>query len=262
MPGIHLQKSRETAGIHLQKRGLDLSALPKVRVGVCLDASGSMDVEYRDGHVQDALTHLLGLALHMTSSLDVFVFTEQAHQMPQPATEANYHDYIDRYVADHVGGGTDYSPVIHKVYQHYFPGLSHLHSVESAREHVLALAHQGHGLLGKLFGHHRHDTPPPAPAPVNPSDHDPVLMLFLTDGDCSYSDREPTRHAIHAAAGLPIFWSFVGLEHDSDLLRQLAEEADAEFVHLFDGVRISDDDLYRQLITPKLINWIKVQQGR
>jgi len=259
MSGISLHKSRETAGIHLQKQGLDIASLPRIRVGVCLDASGSMSDEYSDGHVQNALTHLLGLALHMTNSLDVFVFTERAHQMPHPATEQNYEDYIDRYVAGHVGGGTDYSPVIHRAYQHYFPVLSHLHSAESARQHVLALAHHGHGMISKLFGHHHHETPPPPPPAVNPKSHDPVLMLFLTDGDCSWSDEEPSRHAIHAAADLPLFWSFVGLRHDSRLLRQLAEEADAEFVHLYDGVRISDDDLYRQLITPKLTNWIRQQ---
>jgi hypothetical protein len=134
--------------------------------------------------------------------------------------------------------------------------LDHLHSAESAARHVASLAHRGHGLLGSLFGHRKHEEPPAPPVAVDPSDHEPVFMLFLTDGD--NSDREATRHAIHAATGLPLFWSFVGLAHYSSFLKELSGETDAEFVHLEDGIRISDDDLYRQLISDKLGAWLRV----
>jgi hypothetical protein len=213
-----------------------------------------MSGDYRDGHVQDALSHLLAMGMQMdqTRQIDVFVFNEQGRQLPEPATAANHDDYVRRHISHHVGGGTDYSPVIHLVYQHYYPTLTHLHTPEGALGHVASLAHHGHGLFGSLFGHHKPETPPAAPVLPNPADHDPVLMLFLTDGDNSDEDKEPTRAAIHAASGLPLFWSFVGLNHNSRFLAKLAEEADAEFVLLEDGVRISDDDLYSQLITPKM----------
>ncbi|MDA8153485.1 MAG: VWA domain-containing protein [Acidithiobacillus sp.] len=254
---VDLHKSSEKAGIQLKKHGVDTSRLPNMRVGVCLDISGSMNEEYRDGHVQDALTHLLALAMHMDKSakIDVFIFNHGAQQMPEPATLQNYAGYVDRYISDHVGGGTDYAPVIHLTYQHYYPALDHLHSAASAARHVASLAHHGHGLLGSLFGHHKHDEPPAAPTVVNPADHDPVFMLFLTDGD--NGDKEATRHAVHAATGLPLFWSFVGLAHNSRFLEELSRETDAEFVHLEDGIRISDDDLYRQLISAKLGAWLR-----
>jgi hypothetical protein len=255
---VNLQKSSEKAGIQLKKQGVDTSRLPNMRVGVCLDISGSMEDEYRYGHVQDALTHLLALAMHMDKSekIDVFIFNNGARQMPEPATPQNYEGYVDRYITDHVGGGTDYAPVIHLAYRHYYPALDHLHSTESAARHVASLAHHGHGLLGSLFGHRKHEEPPAPPVAVDPSDHEPVFMLFLTDGD--NSDREATRHAIHAATGLPLFWSFVGLAHYSSFLKELSGETDAEFVHLEDGIRISDDDLYRQLISDKLGAWLRV----
>jgi len=256
---IDLHKSVEKAGIHLQKHGVDPRMLPTVRVGVCLDVSGSMRHEYTDGHVQNALTHLLALALHMDKSgrLDVFTFENEASQCREPATEQNYHDYVRRFILDDPSvdkwGGTDYAPVIHLAYQHYYPDLTHLHTPHAARAHVESLAHHGHGILGKLFGHH-HETPPPPPAQVNPQDHQPTLMLFLTDGECG--DHSQTRHAIHAATGLPLFWAFVGLGHDSSLLRELAHETDAEFVNL-EHIRVSDDELYSALISPKLTAWLK-----
>ncbi len=77
---VDLHKSSEKAGIQLKKQGVDISRLPNMRVGVCLDISGSMHEEYRDGHVQDALTHLLALAMHMDKSakIDVFIFNNDA----------------------------------------------------------------------------------------------------------------------------------------------------------------------------------------
>lgn len=254
---VDLHKSSEKAGIQLKKHGVDTSRLPKMRVGVCLDVSGSMYNEYMDGHVQDALTHLLGMAMHMDPSqqVDVFIFDHGAKQIHTAATPSNYQDYVERFIHEHVGGGTNYAPVIHLAYQHYYPALDHLHSEEGAARHVASLAHHGHGMLGKLFGHHKHETPPAAPVLPNAGDHDPVLMIFMTDGDCG--DHNAARHAVHAAAGLPLFWTFVGLNHDSAVLRELAHETDAEFVLLEDGVRISDEDLYRQLITSKLANWLK-----
>jgi hypothetical protein len=40
---VNLQKSSEKAGIQLKKQGVDTSRLPNMRVGVCLDISGSME---------------------------------------------------------------------------------------------------------------------------------------------------------------------------------------------------------------------------
>lgn len=261
---VSLSKSHETAGIHLQKRGVDPQALPAIRVGVCLDTSGSMHGEYRDGHVQDALTHLLALAMHMDPQrrMDVFTFDDGASQCRYPITERNHQDFVREHILsdDHVSkwGGTVYGDAVHLVYRHYFPTLPHLHDHESAREHLRGLAHHhghGGGLFGRLFGPRQEaETPPPAPRIVNREDHTPTLILFLTDGESSDGNRAEV--AVHAGAGLPLFWVFVGLAHDSRLLKDLARESDAEFILLEDGVRISDERLYGSLITPKLTAWL------
>ncbi|MBU2722833.1 VWA domain-containing protein [Acidithiobacillus ferridurans] len=262
---IDLKKSQEKAGIQLKKHGVDAATLPSMHVGVCLDVSGSMSHEYHDGHVQNALTHLLGLAMHMdkTGCMDVFTFENSASQCREPATESNYHDYVRRYILDDDSvdkwGGTDYAPAIHLAYQHYYPDLTHLHTADAARRHVEALVHHGHGLMSRLFGHHKPEAAPEAPVAINPADHQPTLMLFLTDGECG--DHEATRHAVHAATGLPLFWAFVGLGHDSSLLRELSRETDAEFVNL-EHIRISDDELYGALISQKMTGWLRNLQGR
>lgn len=262
---ITLQKAQETAGIHLQKSGVDTASLPTIRVGLCLDVSGSMHHEYRDGHVQEAVTHLLGLANHMDKSgrMDVFTFENEASQCRYPATPDNYASYVREHILDDPSvdkwGGTDYSPVIHLAYQHYFPHLTHLHSHEAAHSHLTGRGgHSGHGFLGRLF-HRQEQEVASAPVSAPVTQEVPTLMLFLTDGDAS--DEHKARTAVHAAADLPLFWVFVGLAHNSNFLRALSDEADAEFVLLEDGVRVSDDRLYRSLITPKLVRWLQHFSG-
>lgn len=264
---VDLHKSTERAGINLKKQGVDAARLPPMRVGVCLDVSGSMREEYNDGHVQNTLNHLLALAMHMDKSgrLDVFTFENEASQCREPATQGNFHDYVRRYIMDDDAvdkwGGTDYAPVIHLAYSHYYPSMTHLHTAEGAREHVMKMGSSGGGLLHKLGGlfHHHPDAADSeaaaSSAPVN-SGVQPTLMLFLTDGE--NTDKEPTKHALHAARSLPLFWSFVGLgpAHHFQFLQEISEELDAEFVNV-SHVRISDDELYRELVSSKLTKWLR-----
>jgi hypothetical protein len=263
---IDLHKTSEKAGINLKKRGVDTSRLPAMRVGVCLDVSGSMRDEYDNGHVQNALTHLLALAMHMDKSgrLDVFTFEKEPSQCRLPATADNFHDYIQRFVIDDPKvdkwGGTSYAPVVHLAYQHYFPDMTHLHTAEGAREHVQARKSGGGGVLKKI-GRWFHKRPleealEPEPGQPLPDGVPPTLMLFLTDGE--NNDEDETRHALHAALTLPLFWSFVGLgpAHHFRFLQEISEDLDAEFVNL-STVRISDDELFRELISAKLTDWLR-----
>lgn len=257
---INLKKSEQKAGIHLQKHGLDPATAPKMQVGICLDVSGSMSDEYHHGHVQEALGHLMGLAMHIDESqkMDVFLFHNHAAQCRNPINAANAENYVHDEIL-HGGhslwGGTEYAPPIHLAYQHYFPELTHLHSSASLADH-----HEKHGFLGGLF--HRHHADAPAPQPAAPqidraaiaAAHKPVLMLFFTDG--KNSDESETIRVLEASKDLPVFWAFVGLGHDSQLLRDLAQESDAEFVNL-EHIRVTDDEIFSAVITPKLVNWLR-----
>ncbi|OCX67813.1 hypothetical protein A6M27_06145 [Acidithiobacillus thiooxidans] len=251
---INIKKAEEKAGIHLQKHGLDPANAPKMRVGICLDVSGSMSDEYHEGHVQEALGHLMGLASHIDESqkMDVFLFHNHAMQCRHPINRNNAESYVDREII-HGGhslwGGTEYSPVIHKAYEHYFPEMTHLHTRDALSGH-----HEKHGgFLSGLFHKHSHDQVQ-APASIPQPTSDPVLMLFLTDGECS--DESHTIRALEAGKNLPLFWAFVGIGHHSRLLREFAEESDAEFVNL-PHIRVDDDALFSAVISSKLANWLK-----
>lgn len=254
---INLQKSEQKAGIHLQKHGLDPAQCPKMRVGICLDVSGSMQDEYQDGHVQEALGHLMGLAMHVDASkqMDVFLFHNKAAQCRHPIRSDNAESYVNDEILH--GGhslwyGTEYSPVIHLAYQHYYPNLTALHSRDALIDH-----HEKHGgFMHHLLHRHHDEQHEQTSAPVDTATQDPVLMLFLTDGECDAEDKAHTIRALEAGKSLPLFWAFVGLGHNSRLLREFAEESDAEFVNL-EHIRVSDDAIFSAVITPKLVSWLK-----
>lgn len=81
------------ASISLEKKRLtDVVA----RVGLVLDASGSMTGQYRRGRVQEVVNRILPLAVHFDDDgeLDVWAFSAKSLALPA-ATLSNYADYID-----------------------------------------------------------------------------------------------------------------------------------------------------------------------
>ncbi|RRV06120.1 tellurium resistance protein [Pseudomonas sp. v388] len=73
----------------------------KARVGLVLDASGSMNAQYTRGHVQEVVNRLLPLAVHFDDdgALDCWAFGAKPQQL-SPVTLSNFKDYI---ATDHGG---------------------------------------------------------------------------------------------------------------------------------------------------------------
>lgn len=73
----------------------------KARVGLVLDASGSMNAQYTRGHVQEVVNRLIPLAVHFDDdgALDCWAFGAKPQQL-SPVTLDNFKDYID---GDHGG---------------------------------------------------------------------------------------------------------------------------------------------------------------
>ena len=73
----------------------------KARVGLILDASGSMNAQYTRGHVQEVVDRLLPLAVHFDDdgALDCWAFGAKPQQL-SPVTLNNFKDYI---ATDHGG---------------------------------------------------------------------------------------------------------------------------------------------------------------
>lgn len=243
---VDLHKKAERAGIVLKKQGI--ASPPRLRVGLMMDISGSMHSLYEEGIVQEVLNHVLGLAMAFdpTHKLDVFVFDDQYAQLPDPATPDNFHDYVRRKILteDEIPkfGTTKYAGVIHAFQDHYF-GHDPAH-----QEH---LKHKP-GLLSRLFHHGQEPVVKVDPAIAKI----PVLGLLITDGD--NDDHRQSEIAIQRSADFPVFWSLVGVGDQAfRFLKQIDREFDdSEFIDL-EHLNISDDQLYAELVSPKLVRWLK-----
>lgn len=82
------------ASVSLEKKGL-LGV--KARVGVVLDASGSMNRQYNRGAVQQLLNRIVPLAVHFDDDgeLDAWAFAENTLQL-NSVNLSNYSDFINR----------------------------------------------------------------------------------------------------------------------------------------------------------------------
>ncbi|TKV62155.1 stress protein [Nakamurella flava] len=93
----------------------------------------------------------------------------------------------------------------------------------------------------------------------------PTLVLFFTDGGFS-KKREITR-IMKDAAGLPIFWEFVGLgANNYGLLEKLddmggREVDNVDFFAVDDIDRVDDAELYRRLLT-EFPGWLTAARAR
>ncbi|WNW11769.1 VWA domain-containing protein [Pseudomonas sp. DTU_2021_1001937_2_SI_NGA_ILE_001] len=67
----------------------------RARVGLVLDASGSMNGQYSRGHVQEVVNRLLPLAVHFDDdgALDCWAFAARSTQL-SPVTLSNFRDFI------------------------------------------------------------------------------------------------------------------------------------------------------------------------
>jgi len=116
----HLVSLAKAATISLEKQGLHTTV---ARVGVVLDASGSMRQQYKSGRVQELLDRVLPLALHFDDdgSLDVWGFDDEPIVLPV-ATTHNIQGYVDSVGGGWkrwVGGTNDEPKVIRQVLDHY-----------------------------------------------------------------------------------------------------------------------------------------------
>lgn len=116
----HLVSLVKKTTVSLEKRGL-LGTI--ARVGVVLDASGSMRRQYRDGHVQTLLDRVLPLALHFDDdgSLDVWAFDDTPTPLPAASLDS-IQDYTENAQGGWrrwAGGRNNEPAVLKAVIDHY-----------------------------------------------------------------------------------------------------------------------------------------------
>ncbi|MEC0130102.1 MULTISPECIES: VWA domain-containing protein [Paenibacillus] len=193
------------------------------RVGVVLDITGSMRNLYNNGTVQEVVERILAVACKFddNQSLDVWVYDTEFSRLP-PVTEQD----LGRYVFTHILNNR----TIHKFGRNNEPPV-----------------------MEDIIKKYTEEEP----------DSTPVFIIFINDGGVVKS----TKNVIMAASVQPIFWQFVGIGNsDFEVLKQLDTMKgrlvdNANFIHLDQIEKVTDEDLYDQLLNEFPI-WLRAAKEK
>jgi len=242
---LDLKKKQDIVVDLLKKKGVNKS--PVMRVGAAVDISYSMSGhinEGRDGNrLQMTVNQLMGPALTFDDNgeIDMFKFDDRCDYVGT-CGPTNYKHFVrDNNIR--VRGGTAYTPIVAAA-QDFFFGTTKTAVVEPAKK----------GLFG--FGSKPAVT---ATAPVEKVDNSPVLMMIITDGEVSSSDKAACEKALRAATSTNIYYHFVGVggnERSFPTIHYLADALpNVGEVYLKD-FGMSDEEVYSQLICDELIQFV------
>lgn len=230
MSNIDLAKRTEKVGIILAKRNVPNA--PTVRVGASLDVSGSTQGLYSRGVMQETVERLAAIALKFDDNgeLDMWSFDNSVTVL-ETATAENLNGYVNAEIMNKrisKWGGTSYAPPLKSALDKYFPEKS-----------------AAGGFMGMFK----------KTAPVN--DSTPAMLLFVTDGECD--DKATARKILEAAANKNVYFQMVGVGPSRyfDFLQKAADDLpNVGFVNM-ENLDMTDDDLYEQLISQEMCDWIK-----
>ncbi len=244
MSKITLEKQSEKVKIQLSKHNVREKIV--LRVGSCLDKSGSAEPFYKPTHkkpdsdMETLMGRLLAVADNFDDNgeIDSWIFSNDVIEMP-PANASNYGSYVKDVI---MGGkyknwwqGTSYAPAIREITDFYFPG-----TVEKAK-----------GFFGSMFGGKKEE---PATKEI------PALVFFVTDGQSD--DERETELAIAASQSKDIYWMMVGIGNPAyfTFIEKMADKyPNVGFVN-FNDLDMDDEDLYDAILDGELAKWITARK--
>ncbi|MFP1745102.1 vWA domain-containing protein [Lonsdalea quercina] len=202
----------KNASVSLQKFNLQSV---KAKVAFVLDASGSMNSEFKKGHVQAVLDRIAVLAVQFDDdgAMDVWGFAAK-HQKYEDVTLDNLDGYIERIQKTGKRGSRE-----------LLPGLGGINNEPPCMTEIVDFFEDS-----QL----------------------PVYVVFITDG--GISKTRAIKDAIRRSANHAIFWKFVGLGGSHyGILEQLDDFTDRRIdnTHFFpidDFAKMSDEKLYDLLL--------------
>lgn len=209
---------RKESIINLKKEA-GIGKNSKAQVVLALDYSGSMSRLYDNGTVQDTVERVLpfGLAFDDNGEVDAYLFHDGVITMKEPITLNNLDGYVNREMRRHNMGGTNYAPVLNKIYDEFKNSKS-------------------------FFGL----------GSEQPMEY-PVYIIFITDGE--NFDKSDTERIIKEMSKKGFFIQFIGIGGSSfSFLEKLDDLSgrqldNANFFKVNDIKNMSDDALYQGLMT-------------
>lgn len=229
------------AKVSFEKKGLNLDLIKPAPMDVvlALDVSGSMERMFKTGVVQKTLDKLFAVAtlLDADKQLDVWVFDDASNDLPEHMNEKNYENYVNKFIMNSnvdKWGGTFYAGVMQDIIDSYYDKKVVGEKVEKK---FLFFTNKE-----QVFEY------------VNKSGK-PVMVLFITDGETSYPEKA---EQIVANNTKSIYWNFIGVGSSNfSVLKNIANKyGNAGFVKLT-TLDISDEELYNNVLTQEVINFIK-----
>lgn len=196
----------------------------EAQIVFAIDISGSMNVMYKSGKIQELLTRLLAVGMNMddNKSIEVFAFGQGNYEIGT-ATEGNHSRFVeDILLKKRLEGSTYYAGVMERIIKKF-------------------------GAKKKLFGGSK-------TADI------PTFVFFVTDGD--NFDKPQTEKLIKESSNQAIFWQFIGLGNERFTFLQKLDGLDgrtvdnANFFQANDISKISDEELYDRLLT-EFPEWLK-----
>ncbi len=204
--------------VSLKKQGLsDIVA----RVALVLDASGSMTHQYNKGAVQAVVDRIATLAMRLDDDgeLDCWGFASRHEKLPA-VTINNVNGYIAQVTKKH-----SMMSIIGK----------------------LGVSNNEPPVMREILNFYR-------------KSQLPAFVVFISDGGVGSSSE--IKQVLTEASNFPIFWQFVGLGgsnygvlEELDTMRGRTVD-NANFFHVDDLNRISDDELYNRLLN-EFPQWLR-----
>ncbi|WP_439675798.1 VWA domain-containing protein [Embleya sp. MST-111070] len=226
--GARISLRKEAVRICLEKKGLHEV---RARVAIVLDRSGSMRAQYAGGAVGRLVERMAPIAARLDDDgeLDAWIFADEYAPLdPVRIPE------LPRWIADNVyidGGGRR-------------PQSPPLPDGSQRSPDLLAGVYGGNNepaVIEDIIARYRRE--PGAP----------VLVLFFSDGGVNRSKQ--IQRLLTDAAGLPIFWQFVGLGRSNYGILERIDTMpgrlvdNAGFFQVDDIDRISDVELYERILS-------------
>lgn len=232
--------------VTLEKKGLlDIQA----KVALVLDASGSMNWQYKNGDVQKIVNRLMPLAINFDDdgSFECWAFGNLTTQLDD-VTLNNVNDFVNT---------TKHG------WQNWAVGArfnNEIPAIEAVRDYYCPNAGSS---SGGFFGKIQQSLQIPTKSPQSQL---PVYVLFISDGGVGSSRQ--MQKILTDCANLPIFWQFVGvggsnygvLEKLDGMKGRVVDNCN--FFALDNINSVSDERLY-ELLLEEFPEWLKTikQQG-